>query len=138
MNNFDLKSYREFLFSKYARQYARLQYSYVVKYGFMLEQPNEIDKLPTSIKSNVLKSLVNLAKFLGQYESFKSKLKNYGIKWSSSDKRARLLPQWRIAYSLNPLFFRTIFIQHYFKQNPKALSEKILSFLPKLEDALIC
>ncbi len=85
LNNFDLNKYREFLFGKYARQYARLQYGYVKKYGFMLESPNEIEQLPVSIKSNVLKSLVNLAKFLGRYESFKSQLKNYGIRWANGD-----------------------------------------------------
>jgi intergrase/recombinase len=32
---------------------------------------------------------------------------------------------------------KSVFLQHYFKQNPKALSDKILSLLPKLEDSLI-
>ena len=32
-----------------------------------------------------MKSLVNSAKYLGRYESFKSQLKNCGIKWSSGD-----------------------------------------------------
>ena len=32
-----------------------------------------------------MKSLINLSKYLGRYETFKSQLKNYGIKWVSSD-----------------------------------------------------
>jgi intergrase/recombinase len=32
---------------------------------------------------------------------------------------------------------KSVFLQHYFKQNPKALSDKIPSLLPKLEDSLI-
>jgi len=28
---------------------------------------------------------------------------------------------------------KSVFLQHYFKQNPKALSDKILELLPKLE-----
>jgi intergrase/recombinase len=31
---------------------------------------------------------------------------------------------------------KTVFLQHYFKQNPKTLSDKILSLLPKLEASL--
>jgi intergrase/recombinase len=38
-----------------------------------------------TIRSNVLKSLINLSKYLGQYESFKSQLKNHGIKWVTTD-----------------------------------------------------
>jgi hypothetical protein len=31
---------------------------------------------------------------------------------------------------------KSIFMQHYFKQNPKVLSDKILLMLPKLETLL--
>ena len=33
----------------------------------------------------MLKSLINLSKYLGEYESFKSQLKNHGIKWVTTD-----------------------------------------------------
>jgi intergrase/recombinase len=38
-----------------------------------------------TIRANVLKSLINLSKYLGEYESFKSQLKNHGIKWVTTD-----------------------------------------------------
>jgi len=62
-----------------------LQYNYVLKYGRLIDNPSELNSLPVSTRSNVLKALVNLSKYQGQYENFKSKLKNYGIKWLSAD-----------------------------------------------------
>jgi len=65
--------------------YAKLQYSYVKKYGSLIDNPSEINNLPSGIRSNVMKSLINFSKYLGRYETFRSQLKNYGIKWVSSD-----------------------------------------------------
>jgi intergrase/recombinase len=81
----DPKKYKEFLFSKYARQYAKLQYGYVVKYGNLMDNPAEINNIPVSIRSNVIKSLIVLSKYLGECEVFRSKLKNHGIKTSRPD-----------------------------------------------------
>ena len=81
----DLTSFKDYLHSKFCNQYARLQYSYILKYGSLMDNPSELNNLPTSTRSNVLKALINLSKYQGQYETFKSKLKNYGIKWLSAD-----------------------------------------------------
>lgn len=51
----------------------------------MLKQPNEIEKLPNGIQSNVMKSLVNLIKCLSRYGSFRSQLQSYCIKWSDGE-----------------------------------------------------
>jgi hypothetical protein len=32
---------------------------------------------------------------------------------------------------------KTVFLQHYFKQNPKALSDKILELLPTIEKTML-
>jgi len=80
-----LTNFKEFLFTKFSTQYAKLQYSYVRKYGSLIDNPGEINSIPLSIRSNVMKSLINFSKYLGRYEAFKSQLKNYGIKWVSSD-----------------------------------------------------
>jgi hypothetical protein len=85
LNNFDLSKYREFLFTKYARQYARLQIGYVKRFNGILENPNLLNEVPRSIRSNVLKSITNLSKYLGRYDSFKKSLKQYGITWESGD-----------------------------------------------------
>jgi len=85
MINFDLNKYREFLLSKYALDYAKIQFNYVRKYSDLLENPNELNNIPVSIRGNALKALINLSKYLGGYESFKSQLKNHGIKWVTTD-----------------------------------------------------
>jgi hypothetical protein len=41
--------------------------------------------LTSSVRRNALKSMVCLSKYVGCYESYKSKLKSYGIKWSNED-----------------------------------------------------
>ena len=81
----ELTNFKIFLLNKFSNQYARLQYSYVLKYGNLIDNPNEINNIPLSIRSNVMKSLINFSKYLGRYESFKAQLKNYGIKWVSTD-----------------------------------------------------
>jgi intergrase/recombinase len=80
-----LTNFRDYLISKFAKQYAMSQYGYVIKYGSLMDNPSELNNLPISTRSNVLKALINLSKYQGQYENFKSKLKNYGIKWLSTD-----------------------------------------------------
>ena len=83
--NFDLKTFRENLKSKYSKQYVSLIYGYTLKYSYCFSQPQKLSELPTSIRSNVLKAMVNLSKFLGCYEDYKLKLKNHGIHWSNGE-----------------------------------------------------
>jgi intergrase/recombinase len=59
-----------------------MQYSYAIKYIDCLENPSRILEAPTSIKDNILKALTCLSKYLGQYEEFRDKLKQHGIKWT--------------------------------------------------------
>jgi hypothetical protein len=78
-------SYREYLSRLYGKQYSSLLYSYAAKYHEYLEEPSKINNLPASIKSNVLKSLVALSKFLGIYQEFCARFRNHGIRWTSTD-----------------------------------------------------
>jgi intergrase/recombinase len=50
-----------------------------------LENPHNISAIPTSTRGNVLKAMVNLSKFLGSYEKYKTKLRNNGVKWVNTD-----------------------------------------------------
>ena len=50
-----------------------------------MEDPKELNLLPKTIVTNVIKSLVILAKYLGRYNEFKEKLNNYGIKCTRQD-----------------------------------------------------
>jgi intergrase/recombinase len=56
-----------------------------MKYGNLMDNPAEINNIPVSIRSNVIKSLIVLSKYLGECEAFRSKLKNHGIKTSRPD-----------------------------------------------------
>jgi intergrase/recombinase len=83
--NIDLVAYREYLNEKYSRQYACLMFGYIRKHHQCFLNPNELLKIPTSIRSNVLKAMVCFSKYASCYEEYKSKLKNSGIKWVSND-----------------------------------------------------
>jgi hypothetical protein len=83
--NIDLAEYREFLLSKFSRSYALQLFNNGIKYFDYLENPQGISALPTSVRGNVLKAMVNLAKYTGKYEEYKIKLKNHGIKWINHD-----------------------------------------------------
>jgi len=50
----------------------------------MLDNPIELETFSKWKRSNVMKALITLAKYLGIYEDFKHKLKAYGIKWARS------------------------------------------------------
>jgi hypothetical protein len=56
-----------------------------IKYFDCLKNPQGMSAIPVSIRGNVLKAMVNLAKYLGQYEEYKVKLSNCGIKWVNND-----------------------------------------------------
>jgi len=81
----DYEHYKVYLNSKFNHQYAKLIYTYSIKYQALLDNPAEIQNIAVSIRSNVLRALVNLAKYLGHYEEFKTSLKQYGIKWAVTD-----------------------------------------------------
>jgi len=58
----DLKAYREYLDKKYSRQYASLLFGYIKKHYQCFLNPNELLKIPVSIRSNVLKAMVSFSK----------------------------------------------------------------------------
>jgi len=82
---FNWSEYKDFLFSKYARSWATDILIYSRKYFHCLEDLKELNLLPKTIVTNVIKSLVVLAKYLGRYSEFKQKLNNYGIKCTRQD-----------------------------------------------------
>ena len=83
--NIDLKAYRDFLYKKYSKQYACLMYGYLRKYQQCFSNPNELLKIPASIRSNVMKAMVCYSKYSTCYEDYKAKLKNSGIRWNTND-----------------------------------------------------
>jgi hypothetical protein len=71
--------------SKFSRSYASQQYNITKKHYKCLENPQKLNEIPTSNRANILKTMVNLAKFLGIYETYKGKLKQNGIHWVNGD-----------------------------------------------------
>jgi hypothetical protein len=85
VQNFDLQQYRDYVYNKYAKQYACMQYQYAVKFYDCIENPSKMLSLSASKRRNVLKAMVCLSKYLGCYEQYRIKLKSYGIKWNNED-----------------------------------------------------
>ncbi len=83
--NFDPQKYKQYLFSKYSHVYAEIQFNYLLKYSQCYDNPTELLAIPTTIRSNVLKSMITLSKYLGNYEVYKSAIKNHGIKWANNN-----------------------------------------------------
>jgi intergrase/recombinase len=77
--------YRDYLNKLYGKQYVSLLYSYATKYHSLLTDTSKISALPISIRSNVLKALISLSKYLGIYQEFTTAFKNHGIKWTNGD-----------------------------------------------------
>ena len=75
------EEYREYLLSKFSRSYALQVFNNGLRHFDCLENPQNILAIPVNTRSNVLKAIVNLSKFLGCYEQFKIKLRNHGVKW---------------------------------------------------------
>ena len=80
----DWSKYEQWLSNKYAPTWYPLVLSYSKKYYSLIHNVKDIDTLPKTIRSNVLKSLACLTKYLGIYDQFKSELKRYSIKWNVS------------------------------------------------------
>ena len=76
----DLKAYREYLNIKYSKKYASLLFGYIIKYYQCFLNPNELLKIPASVRSNVMKAMISFAKYTSTYEEYKARLKNNGIK----------------------------------------------------------
>jgi intergrase/recombinase len=85
-DNINLSDFRTWLFSRYSKNYAYNIFNYSRKYSHMLGGDlRELQLLSPSVRDHVIKALIALSKYSGVYDSFKSKLKNYGIKLSTPD-----------------------------------------------------
>ena len=60
-----------------------MQYNTALRFLDYFSDPSKIATLKTSNRGNVLKALVSLSKFLGQYDSFTKSIKASGIHWAS-------------------------------------------------------
>jgi len=81
----DWTEFKTWMFNKYSRSSATTFYAYAKKYQNLLVNIRGIDNLPITIKSNVVKSLIILSKFLGLHQQFKKRLLDYGVKMHRQD-----------------------------------------------------
>ena len=56
-----------------------------MKHYDCLHNPQRLNEISVSNRGNILKTMVNLAKFLGIYEDYKAKLKQFGIHWINNE-----------------------------------------------------
>ena len=74
-----------------SRVYANCIFNYTLKYIDAYSNPSIIQTIPETIRHNVLKSMIALSKFKGEYLEFHDKIKQYGIKWVSQDSFSSFL-----------------------------------------------
>jgi intergrase/recombinase len=81
----NLTEFGQWLKNRYAVSYQATIRCYVKRYHTFLfsDHLRDLDLLPNSTKNNCVKSLIVLSKYLGVYDKFTLKLKNYGIKLST-------------------------------------------------------
>jgi hypothetical protein len=85
INGFDIDLYRKYLSNRCCKSYTVNLVNNAIKHYDCYLNPSNMLGLTDSQRHTVLKAMVNLSKFLGTYEEYKIKLKNYGIKWTSAD-----------------------------------------------------
>jgi hypothetical protein len=85
IENFDLVKFWQFLEAKYSHDYAKILYNYLMKYASCYNSPSELLSIPASIRSNVLKSMLAVAAYLGAKEDYRNKLKQHGIHWVNNN-----------------------------------------------------
>ena len=82
VSKIDWNDFKDYVFRKYAKSWARTVYSYAKKYAELVDNPSIVETFSGSKKNSVLKSLVALSKFYGFYPEFKQRIEDYGIKYS--------------------------------------------------------
>jgi hypothetical protein len=90
---FDWAAFKAFVYGKYAKSNAPKVMCYANKYYHVLESGNigQLNALPATIRTDAVKSLIIIAKYIGCYEQFKAALKSYGIKNARPDALAAFI-----------------------------------------------
>ena len=81
----DWDQYKQYLLAKYAKSYAVLLFENAKKYHSLLAKVNDIQLIKSSIRNNIIKSLIALSRYQGSYDAFKSKMVSHGIKYVRPD-----------------------------------------------------
>jgi len=84
LTSIDWNGFRNYVNGKYSKSWANACFNYALKYHRLLINPSELETFSKYKRNNVLKSLIALSKYLGFYREFRDRIKDYGIKWSTS------------------------------------------------------
>ncbi len=80
----NLVDFKIWLEKRYSKSYAWSINNYIEKYKHLYNgKLSELESFKPAKKRMILASLTALSKYLGEYESFRTKIRNFGIKWSS-------------------------------------------------------
>ncbi|MEM4229942.1 MAG: integrase [Thermoproteota archaeon] len=78
--------FEDWVRSRYSRKWADMILLYVKHYGGLVENGGDLSILAAfsrTKRNNVLKALIAFSKYLGRYEEFKHRVKNFGLKWEN-------------------------------------------------------
>ena len=80
--NFDYADFKSWLEKRYSKRYASSIQYYNKRYRHLFNGAlTEIESFSKAKKRMVLVSLIALSKYLGVYEAFRQKMRNFGVKW---------------------------------------------------------
>jgi hypothetical protein len=90
---FNWGEFSKFVHGKYAKSNAPKVMSYSKRYFYLLETGDigKINSFPPTVKTDVIKCLIIVTKYMGLHEQFKTALKSYGIKVCRPDAFAAFI-----------------------------------------------
>jgi intergrase/recombinase len=117
----DWDGFRGWVKSRYAKSYAPSVRSYALEFrGLLTGDLTELEAFSRTKRGMILRALTALSKYLGVYEQFKQRMKQYGLKWESQDSFESFL---RIMDNKTPD------VLGWFKQCMEVLDESYKTFL---------
>ena len=87
---FNWLDFKKYVQGKYRKTTAKRVMCYAKRYYHVLEsgKVGQLNAVPSTIRTNAIKSLIVISKYIGCYEQFKASLKSYGIKSDQPDALA--------------------------------------------------
>jgi len=84
-SDIDWTQFRQFVQERYSKSSVPSLVSYARRHAYILGDVQQLEQVPESHRTHVVKSLLILARFLGLTDQFKVGLKAFGFKWKRSD-----------------------------------------------------
>ena len=88
LNDKTWENYASWLFKTHSKDHAKEILRYSKKYAVVIEKPNmasQLMLLNKDLRRMVMSSLSNLSKYMGLYDQWKQTIRNFGLKWESTN-----------------------------------------------------